>query len=161
MAVIRKSIYVESSVLSFLCAEPSVVQATFEKQRDTIQWWNIHRPNYEVFVSNEVIIEISKGDPVFAQRRLQRAAGLPLIERVAQDRELAREFLAERLIPAIAEFDATHLAIAVRTRMDYLLTWNLKHLVNPDTLPLVYNYLDRTHRHRPTITTPAALMESR
>jgi hypothetical protein len=161
MAASRKSVYIESSILSFLCADPSPVQATLEKQRDTIQWWHFHRAKYESYVSNEVIVEISKGDPVFAQRRLEKAIELPLIERVAQDRQLAHEFLTRRIIPAVAEVDATHLAIAVRTQMDYLLTWNLKHLANPDVLPVVYNYLDRTHRHRPIISTPSMLMESR
>lgn len=160
MMNVKKSVYIETTILSFLCAEPSIVQATHEKQRHTVQWWNLHRSSYKTYVSNEVLIEISRGDPEFARRRLEKAADLALIERVIQDRQLADEFQARRIIPPVAYVDAIHLAIAVRTRMDFLLTWNLKHLANPEVLPLVYNFLKETDRHTPIITTPSDLMES-
>jgi hypothetical protein len=160
MASVKRSVYIETSILSFLCAEPSMVLMTAARQVATHEWWDLYRPLYRAYTSNEVIIEASRGDPTHARRRLDRAAELPVIERVAQDVQLARAFVREGLIPSVAEVDATHVAIAVRTKMHYLLTWNLKHLANPDVLPLVYDYLKRCGWHVPVITTPSDLMEA-
>ena len=155
----KQTVYVETSVLSFLCADPSTVQKTFEKQRDTVEWWGAYRQRFEAFVSDVVAAEAAMGHPTFAQRRLEKADQLPLLTAERDDRQLALEFVARGLIPRKAEVDGTHLAIAVRTGMDFLLTWNLKHLANPETLPLVYNYLKAVGRHIPRIVTPAALLE--
>ena len=56
MTQTRKSIYIETSILSFLCADPSMVYLTARKQEDTQEWWTRHRKHYEVFVSSEVIL---------------------------------------------------------------------------------------------------------
>ena len=154
-----KKVYVETSILSFLCAEPSSIKKTAELQRATLDWWMNHRHKYEVYVSSEVMIEIGKGDPEHARLRLEKAAELKRIMSLADDQALAKELTDRGLLPRKATIDASHLAIAVRTNMDYLLTWNLKHLANPIALPLVYDYLRRTFRHVPLITTPVKLME--
>src|SRR2546423_1599738 len=119
----KKSVYVETSVLSFLCASPSLIFSTIARQHDTIKWWNHQRAKYAVYTSSEVIIEAAKGKTEFAQRRLQKAAELLRIDVVPDDKSLAIEFIAKKLVPSKAKVDATHLAIAVRTEMDFLLTW--------------------------------------
>jgi hypothetical protein len=160
MGMTKKSIYVETSVLSFLCADPSTIQKTLEKQRDTLMWWNRDRQNFLLCLSDEVMIEAAKGDPEFARRRLEKAAELQLILVNSADRTLAREFVARHLLPPDSLVDATHLAITVRRKFDVLLTWNVKHLANPYVLPLVYNFLRQAGMHVPVILTPAALLES-
>ena len=137
-----------------------MIQATLERQRDTIRWWNTYRVRFHVCVSDQVVIEAAGGKPEFAARRLTEAAQLHLLVAEPEDQLLAVELVDHKLIPAIAKVDALHLAIAVRTKMDIVLTWNLKHLANPQVLPLVYNYLQGCGRHVPAVTTPSDLMES-
>jgi hypothetical protein len=159
-ATTTKRIYVETSIFSFLCAEPSMVLVTAARQRDTHSWWNHHRMKYRIFTSSEVLAEAGDGDTAFASKRVELIAGLDQGEAIPADRELGMEFLAQRLIPRKAEVDAVHLAIAIRFKADILLTWNLRHLANPATLPFVYDYLRQSGRHRPIITTPSDLLGS-
>jgi hypothetical protein len=158
MAILR--IYVETSILSFLCADPSPIQETLEKQRDTLRWWNTCRHDSDAFLSDEVIIEAARGNPEFAKRRLDKAAELRSVMAEPRDRQFGEQVIARGLIPRNANVDATHLAIAVRTQANVLLTWNLRHLANPQVLPLVYNFLKAKGLHVPAITTPKDLMES-
>jgi hypothetical protein len=156
----RLSIYVETSILSFLCADPSPIQETLEKQRDTIRWWNTHRHDSDAFLSDEVIVEAARGNPEYARRRLDKAAELRFVRAEPKDRQFGERIIAQGLIPPNANVDATHLAVAVRREADILLTWNLRHLANPRVLPLVYNFLKANGLHVPAITTPKDLMES-
>lgn len=91
---------------------------------------------------------------------MENAAELLLIAKTSDDAALASELIRAKLLPKKAAIDAAHLAIAARTKMDFLLTWNLKHLANPVALPMVYDYLKRNGLHVPVITTPSDLMES-
>ena len=121
----NKSVYIESSVISYLTARPS---------RDlgfTAEWWEDFRLRYDVYVSPLVVEEISAGDT--SAKRLRVIADIPSVAVAAEAESLASALLAANAVPANSARDALHIAIAATQGIDYLITWNFKHINNAST----------------------------
>lgn len=125
---VKPRVYLETTFISYLAARPSrdLIQAAH--QQVTREWWDKHSADFDLFVSPMVIQESSVGDPDAAQRRLEVIHSLPSLDLTDQARTLARILLEENAIPQMSAEDAVHVALAAVHGMDYLLTWNLKHL---------------------------------
>ena len=124
------SVYVEISVVSYLTARPSrdVVVAAY--QEITRQWWRGARSRFVLFASELVIAEASTGDPDAARARLDIIETIPRLGATAAATELARNLLDFGAVPRDAGDDAAHIAIAVTNGVDYLVTWNFRHIAN-------------------------------
>lgn len=128
-------------------------------QKITREWWQTCREKFDVVASQLVVREASAGDPQAAQERLDRLTTLPLLEVTAEARSLAQELLATGAVPKKAAEDALHLAIAVTNGMEYLLTWNCKHLANA-TMRTKIEEICRAAGYEPVIIcTPEELLE--
>ena len=71
---------------------------------------------------------------------------------------LAREILAEKILPPAAASDAIHAVVAAQHQMNILLTWNCRHLANPHLLGKLREFLARRGLVLPEICTPIELM---
>jgi len=70
---------------------------------------------------------------------------------------LAEKLLENGLIPQKAAADAIHIAVAARHGVDYLLTWNCRHLANAEIIRQVSYIVDREGYYVPIICTPREL----
>ncbi len=125
-----ETVYIETSILGYLTARPSrdiVVAANIEV---TKEWWNTRRGDFQLYSSQAVVKEISQGDVVIASQRLEILANLSLLDLNQAVLDLAEQFLERSNLPAKADIDAVHIAPATVHGMDYLLTWNCKHIAN-------------------------------
>ncbi|MCA2727706.1 type II toxin-antitoxin system VapC family toxin [Microcystis sp. M166S2] len=125
-----ESVYIETSILGYLTARPSrdiVVAANIEV---TKEWWNTRRGDFQLYSSQAVVKETSQGDVVIASQRLEILANLSLLDLNQAVLDLAEQFLERSNLPAKADIDAVHIAAATVHGMDYLLTWNCKHIAN-------------------------------
>ncbi|MFM8297472.1 MAG: type II toxin-antitoxin system VapC family toxin [Microcystis aeruginosa] len=125
-----ETVYIETSILGYLTARPSrdiVVAANIEVTRE---WWNTRRGDFQLYSSQAVVKETSQGDVVIASQRLEILANLSLLDLNQAVLDLAEQFLERSNLPAKADIDAVHIAVATVHGMDYLLTWNCKHIAN-------------------------------
>jgi hypothetical protein len=128
MGEARKSLYVESTIPSYISAWDSRDVVTLGRQVQTGDFWQNERHKYDLFISDYVIEEIQAGDPEAAQKRLELVDGITTLPKTAEIEALA-EFYQKMLdIPARAKMDCVHLAVSVLERISYLLTWNCAHL---------------------------------
>ncbi|QEP42872.1 PIN domain-containing protein [Ectothiorhodospiraceae bacterium BW-2] len=155
----KETVYVETSVISYLTARPSNDLRAMANQNTTTEWWETRKPNYGVFVSDLVISEASKGHPEASQRRLAAIAELPLLQISENVRELALTLIESHALPEKAEADAYHIAIAAVNGVAYLLTWNCTHIANAHTRPKIENTCRAFGYEPPVICTPLELME--
>jgi len=125
----RKRVYLESSVISYLTARQSNDILKLAKQKLTKDWWKT-RNQYDLFVSQTVIDEITRGDPAAAERRVQAIAEIECLAWVQTVDDLVDALVDSRAVPPEFRDDAFHIAIAAIHTIDYLLTWNQKHIVN-------------------------------
>ncbi len=154
------SVYIETSIIGYLTSrsrENVIVQA---RQQLTRIWWNARREQYDTVVSQLVLDEAGAGDEEAAAERLELLDGIPLLD-VTDPRidPIADALLAAHLLPDIARSDAEHVAIATVHGVDYLLTWNCKHIANAQTLPGVYRLLTNRGYSPPLIVTPEEFSE--
>lgn len=123
-------IYIESTIPSYLVARPARDLLQAARQQLTAEWWRVHRPLHENFVSQVVLEEIRRGDPEFSAKRISAIDEIELLPSSQETLEFAAGILRKGILPAKAESDALHIAFATVARMDILLSWNLRHITN-------------------------------
>ncbi len=157
----KPSLYIETSVVSYLTAKASTDVIALAHQELTRRWWEQGRGEYELFASPVVIAEAGRGDPVAAERRFELLAGVELLEAGPQVERLAGDIHQGLRLPRKAAVDAAHMAFAVSCEMDYLLTWNCVHLANPHNLRMLADLTRQRGLWLPIICTPAEMVERR
>ncbi|MCH8828698.1 MAG: type II toxin-antitoxin system VapC family toxin [Planctomycetes bacterium] len=149
------TLYIETSIIGYLTARSSDTVIFLARQQLTQEWWTQQRSKYELVTSQLVLDEAGAGDPVAAQERLNLLDSLPLLDIENPDvKPLADGLIANHLLPEKALADARHVAVATVFGVDYLLTWNCKHIANAETLPRVYKMLRDAGYEPPLIVTP-------
>jgi len=126
----KAKVYIETSVISYLTSRPSQDIVIAGHQQTTRDWWSTHRAQFDVVASQLVVQEASAGDPQAAQQRLAVLAELELLAVSAKAMALAQALVDGGPLPSQAAEDALHIAIAVTNGIDYLITWNCRHLAN-------------------------------
>ncbi len=155
----KASVYIETSILSYLTARPSNNLRAMANQSTRSEWREIQRPNYRVFASDLVISEAGKGHPEAAQRRLAAIGDIPLLRVSPEARALTLALIANHALPPKAEADAYHVALATVNGIEYLLTWNCTHIANAHTRPKIEATCRALGYEPPVICTPLELLE--
>ena len=155
----RPRIYIETSIISYLAALPSRDLIVAAHQQIVHEWWMERRESYELFVSELVIREAQNGDSNAALRRLNLLQGLPILIIDQRVQLLANIILKEGCLPIKAGEDAVHIALASVHTMDYLLTWNCKHIANAHMRQKIVDICRRHGFKAPVIGTPEDLSE--
>jgi hypothetical protein len=123
----------------------------------TRDWWENDRPNFNLFTSDLVIGEASGGDTEAAKKRLEILSMIPVLRPNEAAEMLTNRLLAERTFPDSSANDAAHVALATVHRMDFLLTWNCRHLDNPVAKPRIRQVCIEMGYECPEICTPLEL----
>ena len=153
----KRKVYIETSVISYLTARPSKTILGAAHQQITLAWWET-RSQYDLVISESVLRECGAGDPDAAKKRLTVLNDVPLILITEQALDLANSLVAKGIIPAKAAEDALHIAIATVNGVDYLLTWNCRHIANPEIQRGIAAHLEEIGLSLPFICTPEELL---
>jgi hypothetical protein len=156
----KPRVYLKTSVISYLVGwlnQRSILVA--HNQEFTREWWSTRRTDYDLFSSAVAVSEAQRGEAPLAQERLSFLAETTLLDITDAATALAQQLLQHTRIPAKADVDALHVAIATVNGMDYLLSWNCKHIVNGNMLPQVYAVCRALGYEPPLICTPSELLE--
>jgi predicted nucleic acid-binding protein len=156
----RHTVYIETSIVSYLASRPSADMLTAACQHVTREWWEKRRNRYDSYTSALVIVESASGDPAAVERRKALLLGLRELAITPRVRLLGLALIAAGALPKKAEVDALHIAVAAVHEIDYLLTWNCRHIDNPVTRPLVRTVCAQEGFVCPEICSPLELMES-
>ena len=127
-------------------------------QQITAQWWDQEKAKYDLFTSELVLAEASAGDPDAARRRLDSLEGIPELALTDETKTLASDLMSGGGIPAHAQADALHVAIACVHEIDFLLTWNCRHIDNAVQKPVVRTICNIAGYTCPEICTPLELL---
>ena len=154
----RPTLYLETTVPSYYVARPSTDMIILTHQHITQEWWDTQLQDYEAFVSEVVYDEIRRGDAGASRRRLEVISGFPMLIVSDEAGKLAQVYLDELPLPRKALADALHLAVASTNGMDYLLTWNCRHIARGSVKRLLPAVNAAHGFSSPTICTPEELM---
>jgi hypothetical protein len=153
-----ETVFIETTIVSYLVANRSRDRILAAHQELTREWWLKERQRYNCVTSEEVLREASLGDATMGRRRMDALAGIPVLLVEDAARELARSLLAEKILPPAAASDAIHVAVSSLNGVNFLLTWNCRHLANPHLLGRLREFMARHGLSLPEICTPVELV---
>ena len=159
MSRIKQSVYIESSVVSYYANEINSDLKVAAEQRITREWWDNVLPRLDPYVSSFVIGEIELGRPKMAKIRFEAIKGFSVLPITDAINELASVYIQKLALPKAGEIDAFHIASAVAHEIDFLVSWNCKHIANAFKFPLIRKINTSMGYRVPTICTPRELME--
>lgn len=155
----KPTVYIETTVISYLTSRLSRDLRMAAHQQSTQDWWRDRRQDFTLYASQLVVQEASRGDQSAAQLRLAEINKLELLDTTDEVLFLAKTLIDNTLIPQGASEDAVHIAVATVNGIDYLLTWNLKHIANATLRGRVEAQCRAEGYEPPIICTPEELME--
>lgn len=156
----KLTVHVETSIISYLTATPSNDVRALASQSMTLEWWEVRRLNFELFISEFVVSEAGLGHPDAAQRRLAALKGIPKLRSSAAVDALSLALIQRNALPAKAKMNAFRVAIAAVNGIEYLLTWNCTHIANALTKPKIEATCRALGYEPPIICTPPELLEN-
>ena len=151
--------YIETTIVSYLASRPSNEPVARVHQQLTHQWWDRRRASFDLYVSEVVLDEATRGDQAAASARMAIIESLPVLGATEEARRLAAAILASAALPAKSAADALHIAIATVNAMDFLLSWNCTHIANAIIFRRVSAVCREMGYEPPVVCTPEELME--
>ncbi len=155
----KPTLYLETTIVSYLVGQPTDNLIVAAHQELTRQWWREDRHGFRLYISQFVQDEAGDGDPVLARQRLATLRGVPKLMIDRRALELGRTLLATGLFPQGSARDASHISVAAVCGIDFLLTWNCKHLANARVFERVWKLCSAAGYRCPVICTPEELQE--
>jgi predicted nucleic acid-binding protein len=153
-------IYIETSVISYLAARPSSDAVNMTRQFQSLRLWQA-QDTFDLLISELVMQECLAGDAAAAQVRMNfcnQLAKLPMLDAALP---LARQLVDAKVIPENSFVDAVHIAVASVHEMDFIASWNFKHIAGAIPRQRVEACLRALAAHVPMIATPEEILESK
>jgi hypothetical protein len=152
------SVYLESTIPSYLAASPSRDLIVAARQQITREWWATASDRFELFVSEAVLREIWAGAPEAAERRLRLVEGLPVLMVNDDVRSLAHSYQTHLGLTERRGADAPHIAVAGYYELEYPVTWNCAHIANGHVIRRLTEFNYSLGRFTPILLTPDELL---
>jgi predicted nucleic acid-binding protein len=154
----KPKLYMETTIPSYLASGPSRDLIVAGHQQITRLWWENRKNQFDIFISQFIIDEVSAGEQKQAKKRLQIIANCAQLEITDEVTTLAQALLNDGIIPKKAATDAAHIAVAAVHGMDYLMTWNCTHIANATIFNSVKRVCIEQGFSFPIICTPEELL---
>ena len=155
----KPKVYIETSVISYLTANPSRDLIVASNQRITHEWWLHSKKQFDCYISQFVISELSQGDKFASSKRISMLHDLNFLEHTKDVESLSVAYYKLLGIPEKSRIDAFHLAIAVYYEIDFLLSWNCKHIANAIVSQKIRKYNMEQSLFVPILCTPQEMLE--
>ncbi len=156
---IKPRVYIESTVVSYLVARPSSNPILASRQKASQRLWENYANRFEFVISQVVLAEIQQGDVTAAQQRIEITSRLTVLENLPEIDILVQKLLDSGAVPRNSRPDAQHIAIATVHSVEYLVSWNHKHIVNEQKREHIKQICQEAGFQPTTICTPTQLME--
>ncbi len=154
----KSAVYLETSVVGYATSRLSRDLVVAVHQQITREWFASRAHGYELFVSQLVVSEASGGDQEAARERAAFLQGIPRLGITGAAGQLAAKLVDSGAVPRKAAEDALHIAVAAAHGVDYLLTWNCKHIANAAMRQAIEGVCREAGYDPPVICTPEELM---
>jgi predicted nucleic acid-binding protein len=140
----KQSIYVETSVVSYYASRLSRDLVVAGHQEVTIEWWKKRLSLFEAYISSLVLKEAAAGDPLIAAKRINTLEDFNVLELSNEALELAEKLVRYGPIPQEYADDAIHIAVATTNGIEFLVTWNCKHIANAQMRPTIVRIIENS-----------------
>lgn len=153
------TVYVETTVIGYLTSRNSRDLIVAGHQQVTRDWWTEAAMRFELLVSDLVIRECSAGDPQAAQERQLVLRELRKLAPTEAAAKLTEALLREGGVPPTEPRDAAHIALAASHGVQFLVTWNFRHIANAERRGKIERVCRTAGFEPPIICSPENLLE--
>ena len=153
----KRTVYLETSVIGYATSRPSRDLVVAARQQITREWFAAGAGEYELVISQLVVSEAAAGDEVAARARAALLRGIHQLGITEAAGNLATALVRSKAVPRKAAEDALHIAIAAVHGVEFLLTWNCKHIANATMRQGIEHVCRRAGYEPPVICTPEEL----
>jgi hypothetical protein len=154
------TVYVETTVIGNIVGRLHPNPAIAARQQVTRSWWTIALRRCRLFTSQVALDECAEGDPSAAAERLEITRPVELLDTTDEAKALARALMNRHAVPASQPRDALHISIAAVHRVEFIVTWNFKHILNPHLQTKIAEVCRDEGYQPPVICTPQQFLES-
>jgi predicted nucleic acid-binding protein len=155
----KPRIYVETSVISYLAARPSADAINLTRQHFSYLLWQ-ERNKMDLMLSQFVLDEVQVGDELAIAQRMQYCSALPALAVHSDTADVAQALIRAKAVPVKAYTDAVHLAVAALAGVDFVASWNFRHIVGAVARSKIERVLSQVVGRSPVIATPEQILES-
>jgi predicted nucleic acid-binding protein len=156
--LVKSTVYIETTIIGHLAARLQPDSIVAGRQLVTREWWDSAHARHDLFISELVIEECRAGDPIAAQERLSFLPDLALLTYSDDAAKLTLELMDRYAIPRTEPRDASHISLAATNGIQYLVTWNFKHIANVANRELIELICRDSGFEPPKICTPDELL---
>jgi len=153
------TVYLETSFVS-ACVTDRTDTASLYRRQASREWWDGPRSRHEVFVSQEVLTELAHPSFKRGHLALDHIETIPILPITEEVKGVASILVDERVMPGPVAGDAIHVAVATVNELDYMLSWNVRHLANPNKVEHLRQVCRRVGLVPPVILTPDMIWEA-
>src|SRR5437868_4121235 len=153
----KPTVYVETTIIGYLTSWMRKDPLIAGQQLLTREWWEHDGNDYDLVTSAVVRAESAAGDARAAAERLDVVDKLRFLSVTPESIALAQALVSRLTIPATEHRDAAHVGIAAAHGVNYLLTWNCRHLANASLRPKIESVCRELGCEPPIICTPQEL----
>lgn len=153
----KPNAYIETTIPNFyydVRPDPKMVA----RRLWTRAWWKSAPERYELVTSDAVMEELEVGISERVPLRLALLTGVRVLEATPAVADTVQAYIRHRLMPAKPSGDALHLALASHHECAFIVTWNCKHLANPNKLTHIRKINGSLGLAVPEIVTPLELL---
>lgn len=154
------TLYLDTSVISYLTARISPAALVAQRQRITRVWWHRYRHRHTLRISLVVVKEARNGDLTASIERLNALKEIVSLPFDTHSELLSEKFVGAGLLPEKARSDAAHIAIAATNNTPLVVTWNCWHLANRVIHRAIVRACETEGLRCPEICTPEHLMRT-
>ena len=155
----KPSVYVETSVIGHLTAWPQQDVIVLAHQITTQKWWKTAFDRFDLFVSEVVARECAAGDKNAAHQRMELVGSMNILDTTPQAESLAANLIRGHTVPETEPEDALHIALAAIHGIQFLATWNCRHIANVANRQGIERICRLAGFNAPVICTPEELLE--
>ena len=153
----KPSVYIETSIPSFYF-ETRTSAAAVARREWTHEWWETRRSFFEVVTSAAVKAELQRTPQPKRDLCLSFIEPLPKLQIDNEVTAIAQIYIRNKIMPADANGDALHLAVASYHECRFWLTWNCTHLANANKFGHIHRINTALGLQTPTLITPLELL---
>jgi len=150
----KRTVYFDTTIPNYYYDERESLKTFAEITR---KWWIEERYNFNIWISEETINELTAGNYPHKIKALEFVSKIKILPPDKSIIETAKIYIENKLMPQVLKGDAIHLAYASFYKMDFLLTWNCNHLANANKRQHIYRINTRLNLFTPAIVTPLEL----
>lgn len=154
------TVYIETTVIGYLASRPRNNAIVAGHQNTTRDWWQTAADRFDLVASELVVQECSAGDESAAEERLEALAEITLLRTTSDAEQLAKALIAGHAIPESHPEDALHIALAVVNGIQYLVTWNFRHIANAAVRSTIERVCRDAGYEPSVICTPEELLDT-